>query len=57
MNFTLYHKELVIFSFENDIQMYCSENVTTENGIGEYGFRDSWTEVPHIFFGPQKKQC
>ena len=39
MNSTLYPKELVIFSLQNEIYISSSEKVSTENSVGVRGWQ------------------
>lgn len=39
MNFTLDHKDLIIFSLQNEIYIHFSEQMNMENSAGEYGWQ------------------
>lgn len=39
MNFTLDHKDLIIFSLQNEIDIHLSEQMNMENSAGEDGWQ------------------
>lgn len=39
MNFILDHKDLIIFSLQNEIYIHFSEQTNIENSAGEYGWQ------------------
>lgn len=39
MNSTLDHKELIIFSLQNEIYIHFSKQMNMENSAGEYGWQ------------------
>lgn len=49
MNFTLDHKELIIFSLQNEIYIHFSEPMNMENSAGECGWQ-RFMERSYPFF-------
>lgn len=57
MNFTLDHKEQIIFSLQNEIYIHFSEQMNMENSAGEYGWQRFIERSYEFFLGPQKGKC